>query len=115
MQKYFIWLDDERPVPENIERHATAGEMEIVIFRNPSLCYAWLCENALGNRVFISFDHDLGTANTGYDLAKRIVEDGIPLAGYMVHSMNPVGAANIDQILSHYGYHRVKYWRELRE
>ena len=114
MKTFFVWLDDERPISEHAIR-AASDDVYFIKFTNPSRCYAWLCENANGNRVFISFDHDFGTTNTGYDLAKRIVEDGIPLAGYMVHSMNPVGAANIDQILSHYGYHRVKYWRELRE
>ena len=114
MEKYFVWLDDERPIPEHIIRRAS-DDMNFIKFKSAITCYHWLRDVASEGKVFISFDHDLGTDNTGYDLAKWIVENGIPLAGYSVHSMNPVGAANIHQLLDHYGYHRIKYWRELKE
>ena len=50
--------------------------------------------------TYISFDHDLGTELTGYDVAKHIEElaaKGLlnPI-DYSIHSANPVGAANID-------------------
>lgn len=47
----------------------------------------------------ISFDHDLGTKLTGYDVAKHIemlvVEGKINMPIYYVHSANPVGSKNI--------------------
>lgn len=55
----------------------------------------------------IDFDHDLGIGKTGYDLAKYIVENNIHLEFFRVHSMNPVGARNISELLEHYGYSRV--------
>ena len=59
---------------------------------------------------YISFDHDLAEEKTGYDIAKYIVENQIPIAdGYKVHSANPVGKFNIEQLLSHYGYIKVNY------
>lgn len=60
----------------------------------------------------LDLDHDLGEnedgyddyAKTGYDVCKWIVENQIPLVGFHIHSMNPVGAHNMRQLLSHYGY-----------
>ena len=62
----------------------------------------------LGLNIFISFDHDLGEDKSGYDIAKYLVENNIGLLGFDCHSMNPVGSANIIQLLTHYGY---KYLR----
>jgi len=56
----------------------------------------------------ISFDHDLGIAETGYDLAKFIIEydqlhDDIDDSFmFKVHSANPVGAKNIECLLNNY-------------
>ena len=52
----------------------------------------------------IDLDHDLGEEKTGYDIAKYIVEHQIPLVGFRIHSANPVGKFNIQQLLTHYGY-----------
>lgn len=69
----------------------------------------------MGIPSFISFDHDLGVDNqgdlleSGYDFAKWLVE--IDLDGryripkefeFKVHSMNPVGAKNIQSYLEGY-------------
>jgi len=63
---------------------------------------------------FISFDHDLGMKNggiakSGYDLAKWIVnadiekEIDIPVDfSFNVHSANPVGKKNIEDLLNRY-------------
>ena len=54
----------------------------------------------------ISFDHDLGwdekkneERKSGYDCAKWLVENKIPLMKFNVHSANPVGAENIRKLL----------------
>lgn len=59
--------------------------------------------------VYVSFDHDLGEDKSGYDCAKWIVENHIPIKGFSIHSMNPVGVANIRQLLTHYGYEEFHY------
>lgn len=57
----------------------------------------------------ISLDHDLGEDKTGYDIAKYIVENNIKIArGFKVHSANPVGKFNIEQLLTHYKYKIIK-------
>ena len=61
--------------------------------------------------VIIDFDHDLGMnddiAPSGYDICKYIVENQIPMLGFHIHSMNPVGVANMRQLLTHYGYREI--------
>lgn len=51
----------------------------------------------------VSFDHDLAEEKTGADCARwlgeYLIENGIPLPKYYIHSMNPVGAVNINSIL----------------
>lgn len=57
-----------------------------------------LIESAVVTRI--SFDHDLGTELTGYDVAKlveRLVAEGkIAMPSWQVHSANPVGRSNIE-------------------
>ena len=48
----------------------------------------------------------MGEEKSGYDIAKYIVENKISITGYKVHSMNPVGAWNINQLMEHYNYGR---------
>lgn len=55
------------------------------------------------NYDVISLDHDLGEEKTGYDIAKYIVENKIKVGIIAIHSANPVGRFNIEQLLSHYG------------
>ena len=60
------------------------------------------------DRIIIDLDHDLGfdddnTERSGYDICKYIVEHNLPIYAFHIHSMNPVGVANMRQLLSHYG------------
>jgi len=53
---------------------------------------------------WLILNHDLGEEKSGYDVAKYIVEYQLPIGSFRVHSMNPVGRRNIEQLLTHYGY-----------
>ena len=53
--------------------------------------------------LVIDFDHDLGEGKTGYDIAKWLIEYNY-FGKFRIHSMNPVGANNIRQLLKHYGW-----------
>ena len=97
----FIWLDDERDInwnriPDNTDAFHCKTYEETVHWL--ALC--------ITNQVkaIIDFDHDLGRDKDGYDVAKWIVESNYPHFSFKIHSMNPVGAANIRHLLSHYGY-----------
>lgn len=53
--------------------------------------------------LVMDFDHDLGERKTGYDIAKWLIDNGY-IGKFRIHSMNPVGANNIRQLLKHYGW-----------
>lgn len=94
--KTYLFIDDLRiPAPRpNYQMYVARNYNEAI--------------RALNQQEFdlISFDHDLGEEKTGYDIAKYIVENNIQIReGFKVHSANPVGVANIIQLMTHYGYH----------
>lgn len=100
-----LFLDDER-FPPNDGR-------EWVIARSYGDA---LVQFALrGFPTFVSFDHDLGQEENGYDVAKFLVEADIkfrekesyeykfsPDFDFYVHSQNPIGKANIEGLLNNY-------------
>lgn len=87
-----LWIDDNRLKPEGFDIQARTAPEAIAIIKT-------------GEIKFISFDHDLGlgSAGTGYDVAKWIEKnafDGIMKpAEWVVHSANPVGRKNIDRAM----------------
>ena len=58
-------------------------------------------------KIIIDLDHDLGCKQTGYDIAKWIINSGYQNIRFHVHSANPVGRRNIVELLTHYGYEEV--------
>jgi hypothetical protein len=71
-----------------------------------------VCE-ARGCPSFVSFDHDLGEdVPTGMDFARWLVERDLQHAffpenfSWRVHSANPIGAANIEGLMSGYLAHK---------
>lgn len=56
--------------------------------------------------LVVDFDHDLGEGKTGYDVAKWLIDNSY-IGKFRIHSMNPVGANNIRQLLKHYGWTEV--------
>lgn len=85
-----VWLDDVRPMPEGFDVHVKTAEEAIDLI-------------SLGGVSKISFDHDLGTELTGYDVAKKIEELAFnfkifPIE-WIIHSQNGVGAENIKRAM----------------
>ena len=82
-----VFLDDVRMPPE--------GEWSLVCRSGEELIPLILA----GVVTFISFDHDLGSGMTGYDVAKEIEKQAeagtIPPVDYKIHSANIVGRNNI--------------------
>lgn len=88
--KIRLWLDDFRQMPDNFD----------VWVKNPSHAMSIIKTNEVS---FISFDHDLGYNQTGYDVAKYI-EMGAYMnilnpIGWEIHSANPVGKKNIEMAM----------------
>lgn len=99
----YLYLDDERSCPTYImDKYSTITVRDAQTAIDTIEYFT-----SVGTEICIDFDHDLGEGKSGYDVAKYIVENQIPIAGYRVHSMNPVGKWNIIQLLDRYGYRRV--------
>lgn len=94
-----LYLDDERDPKTN---------REWIIIRSFDEAMAYFEANDCPS--YISFDHDLGTEKTGYDVAKMLVEKDMDEEmlyipndfEYNVHSANPVGRENINMYLLTY-------------
>ena len=81
-----LYLDDTRDAPHGWTLCKTAKE--VIEYIDAGLCKT------------ISFDHDLGTKVTGYDVAKHIEEMAASgklktVPEWYIHSANPVGRKNI--------------------
>lgn len=110
---YYIYVDDIREDAHWYNTHLTREEYE------PHICYNYQMTLDLINSILrrdaeaafiFDLDHDLGEGNenelepNGYDICRWLVENRINIIGFHIHSMNPVGAENMRQLLSHYGY-----------
>jgi hypothetical protein len=96
---YALFLDDERLPPDDGRPWAVAR----------SVAEARALIAARGWPLHVSFDHDLGTEETGKTFADWMVAqalDGAPAFPegwtFSIHSQNPVGAANIRSLLEGY-------------
>lgn len=83
-----IFLDDIRLPSDNIG--------EVIVVRDAKTAMDLV---KTGNVTWISFDHDLGTDLTGYDVAMLIEEmvfmGDIRCPEWDIHSANPVGRERI--------------------
>lgn len=91
---YKMFLDDERYPIDN----------DFVIVRSFDEAVSYV--ELHGCPSYISFDHDLGNGLTGYDFAKWLIDQHLDSNfipkdfDFYVHSMNPIGAENIRQLMS---------------
>lgn len=84
-----LWLDDVRREPDGWIRCKTVQEV--------------INHLLTGLVEEMSLDHDLGTAETGYDLVKWCAENRVwSKHKPRVHSWNPVGAANMRAVINRY-------------
>lgn len=100
MKQIKIFLDDLRDAPEGWTIIRTAAE-----------CIRFMDANK-DSIIAVSLDHDLGTDMSGYDVAKHMAEYGIFPLEIRVHSMNPVGAQNIVQLLQRYAPEGTRIWHQ---
>ena len=97
----YIYLDDEREpffffIPDGAS---------VIICRSYKAAVAAIetaCNKGWTN-LTLDLDHDLGSKKTGYDFCKWLVEEGWT-GKFHCHTANPVGAANMRQLLTHYGW-----------
>jgi hypothetical protein len=101
-----IWLDDIRDPKEHgwADTYTLHLGSQVIDCGDRSCVWAKTAEEAIElirthTVAAISFDHDLGLALSGYDVAKEIeqrcAEGLMPCPAWQIHSANPVGRANI--------------------
>ena len=111
MSNYNLWLDDQR-LPQNVI-WIDLPLVEWTIVKNHNQFVQTIQKQGIPLRI--SFDHDLGDCDsnhqynfglTGMDCAKWLVNycliNNINVPIYYIHSLNPVGAANILSLLKSY-------------
>jgi hypothetical protein len=94
---YWLFLDDERFPPGKASDWVIARTFD-------EACGLIV---VLGLPAIMSLDHDLGDCPSGYDFAHWLTEHVIDHdlewnVEWRVHSMNPVGAANITGLLANF-------------
>lgn len=95
-----LFLDDERFPAEK--------DKDMIIARSYNEAINLIEQN--GCPIFISFDHDLGTDKTGYNVAQWLIHKDIDSEytfipkhfTFYVHSQNPIGKRNIEGLLQQY-------------
>ena len=85
-----LWVDDIRPMPQEFNVHVKTYQEAIDYLET-------------GQVTMISLDHDLGTIESGYDIAAWIEEQAfqgiLTKITWYIHSANPVGRKRIEQAL----------------
>lgn len=114
----YLFLDDER-MPKDVTWVLIGGVgswgADWQIVRSNKEAQEWVLKNGFPDVA--SLDHDLSMMHyandfsdgeTGYDFAKFLIEYDIDTNSmpenfkFTVHSKNPVGSANIEQLLNNY-------------
>ena len=108
--RYFIYVDDIRN--DNrfyLTYRIRMGEYwQPVIIRSYDEMIKFFDRTLLHDEFFLDLDHDLGfdedgRERNGYDICKYVIANNINVVGFHIHSMNPVGARNMRQLLTKFG------------
>lgn len=104
INKYYMFLDDERELPKNIP-----SEQKWIVCRSSEEAKQTVLNHGLP--LFISFDHDLGGNDTSMNFVKWLAEEYfnmpnknpggnyLKIPGYIIHSQNPIGSKNIQSYM----------------
>ena len=106
-EKTYIYVDDIRDYT-NWNKDLSYGKEIIAVKTYKEAIEALKTCISHKSNITIDLDHDLGCKRTGYDVAKWIIASGYNNVRFKIHSMNPVGAQNIREMLLHYGYEEIK-------
>lgn len=104
--KTLLWIDDYRnPFEDNWLNFSPIGrDCNVVWVKDYNEAIEWLKDNWPDA---ICFDHDLGGENSGYDIAKyivdRIIVDCKSVPKVACQSANPVGRENIEKLFYNLG------------
>lgn len=104
-----IWIDDIRPSPDGYRWCKSVNAAKRAI-QNLEYCY-WNTRDVLYRIELIDMDHDAGDyAHLGGDYIELLnwLEETGRNYPIRIHSMNPVGVANMRRIIQRNGWTEVK-------
>lgn len=108
--RYFIYVDDIRSDDRFYLNYRTRmGEYwQPVVIRSYDEMIKFFDHTFPQDEFFLDLDHDLGfdedgREHNGYDICKYVIANNINVVGFHIHSMNPVGARNMHQLLTKFG------------
>ena len=105
-----IWVDDVRPAPEGYDLWCKSVWDTIIAIKNYISMYRVSGGKDYYKIELLDLDHDAGDfTKAGGDYVEILdwleyKEISLPIR---IHSMNPVGAFNMRQLLTHYGYQEI--------
>lgn len=103
--RFYIWLDDVRPIPQKVLDYCNENNISALQVTSVYAAKKLFVQCIRSEDIYlIDFDHDLGNDESGYDFAKWLLEEEVEPQYFAIHSMNPVGAKNIHQLLTHYNW-----------
>lgn len=113
--RYFVYVDDIREDDKfYLNYRAYTGEYwQPVIIRSYNEMIEFLNHTFAHDEFFLDLDHDLGfnddedNERNGYDICKYVITNNINVTGFHIHSMNPVGARNMRQLLTKFGIQEI--------
>lgn len=104
--KVLLWIDDLRNPFENdwLVFSPISSPYKCIWIKTYKEFVNYITENDMPDAI--SFDHDLGLEETGYDCAKFLVQycldNSLKLPIFSCHSANPVGKKNILSLLENF-------------
>ncbi len=106
-----LWLDDERDPNNRKIQELFGAEPDMIWVKTADAAISRLKSN---NVAWMSLDHDLGTTQTGYDVAKWIEERAyygeLSQLTWTIHSANIEGARLMRTALEKAD----EYWRTMK-
>lgn len=106
-----LWIDDVRPAPEGYVWCKSVNETKTVIQSIKNCYYDYLTGTPKWHRIeLIDLDHDAGDyASDGGDYIRLLdwLEETGSNYPIRIHSMNPVGVANMRRIIQKNGWEEV--------
>lgn len=117
MGNYYIYVDDVREDNGWFKKHLEKDSYIPIVCKTYESTVQQL-EEILRTEpqanIFLDLDHDLGELEwleggipvevTGIDICSYVIENGIKLSGFRIHSTNRLGKIRMRQILGKVGY-----------
>ncbi len=111
----YLWLDDIRPIPQKILNFCNENRFSVIRASSSYEAKKFFTQLIREDDIYlVDFDYNLGGGEeedeNGYDFAKWLLDNEIEPQYFTIHTVNPIGARNIHQLLTHYDWQYLNFW-----